>query len=647
MRRRTSTALAALLLAGSAVALAPPAAAEPPFRLAEQVTDRAGALSGGRPEVDAALQQLRSADDQQLWVVYVDSFSGLDGPQWARETFAASGLGGDDVLLAVALTDRTYAYQVADSSPLTQDDLTEVSRDTEAELAQQDWAGAAVVGARSIADRLEPGADGPGTSAGGSGAGPLVLLLAVLVLLGIVVAFVVRARRRGASPRGAAGGPVDPFAGTSTEELRAQADTTLVRADDAVRTSSQELEFARAEFGEEATEPFAAALATARAALTEAFQQRQLLDDEVEESDEQVRALLTGVLQSCGRAGDALDAESQRLAELRDLVAQAPARLDAVAAQLPGLEARVQPAREELARLAGRYSPTALASVSANPDEALRRTAAARAAVEDGRAAVAATTEGDEVVDAVRTAEEAAAQATQLLDAVGRAGADLDRATAELPGALLRLRTDLDTLASAVPAGSDGHDRDLAQAVAAARAAVAAGEETGGLDPLGALHRVVEADRSLDAVVDARRAAAREQQQLRALLEQTLLGAHAEVDAAEDFIATRRGAVGGTARTRLAEAQRHLDRAEALRADDVAGALEHARAADSLAERASAAARADVEQFTGGDGPFGGAGYGGGYGGRSVGGDALLGAVLGGILSGGGGGRRQSGWGGD
>jgi len=650
VRRRTTTALAALLIAGSALATAAPAAAEPPFRVAEQVTDRAGVLAGSGQQVDDALSKLQSEDHQQLWVVYVDSFDGLSGEQWAQQTFDASGFGGDDVLLAVAVGDRAYGYHVASSSPLGRSELTAVSRATEADLATSDWSGAVVAGAQSIGEELGDGS-GTGSSPGGSSStgsspvGAVVLVLVVLVLLGVVVALVLRSRRRRAAAGGpgAAAGPPDPFAGVSTPELRTRTDATLVHADDAVRTSSQELEFARAEFGDEATQPFAAALASARQALTSAFQQRQLLDDDQPETEAETRALLTRVLQSCEQAGAALDAESGRIGELRDLVAAAPRRLDAVAARLPELEARVEPARAELARLATRFAPAALASVASNPDEASRRVATAREAVEAGRAAVVSSTEGDAVVDAVRTAEEATAQAAQLLDAVGRAGADLDRATAELPTALLRLRTDLDALGAQAPDRDPDH-RALAQAAAAARAAVAAGEESGGVDPLGALHRVVEADRALDAAVDARQAAAREQEQVRALLDQTLLGARAEVDAAEDFIATRRGAVGGTARTRLAEAQRHLDQATALRASDPAGALEHARTADILAERASAAARADVDQFTGG-GPAGG-GFGGGYGGRSAGGEALLGAVLGGILSGAGGGRRQGGWGG-
>ena len=57
------------------------------------------------------------------------------------------------------------------------------------------------------------------------------------------------------------------------------------------------------------------------------------------------------------------------------------------------------------------------------------------------------------------------------------------------------------------------------------------------------------------------------------LLDQALLTARSTTAAAADFISTRRGAVGPEARTRLAEAQRHLDAAEGMARQDPAAAL--------------------------------------------------------------------------
>ena len=81
MRNRVARLLSlvlAVLTAGLVlVPTAPTAWADPPFRLADYVTDDANALSGGqRAEVQTAVDDLYNARRIRLWVVYVDSFSG-------------------------------------------------------------------------------------------------------------------------------------------------------------------------------------------------------------------------------------------------------------------------------------------------------------------------------------------------------------------------------------------------------------------------------------------------------------------------------------------------------------------------------------------------------------------------------------------
>jgi hypothetical protein len=89
-------------------------------------------------------------------------------------------------------------------------------------------------------------------------------------------------------------------------------------------------------------------------------------------------------------------------------------------------------------------------------------------------------------------------------------------------------------------------------------------------DPLGVLRRIVRAGSPLAAGRTGVLAAA------------ALLTARSATTAADDFVATHRGAVGGTARTRLAEAERLLaagDPADRPRADTLA------REARELAEQ--------------------------------------------------------------
>src|SRR5690606_19588346 len=67
---------------------------------------------------------------------------------------------------------------------------------------------------------------------------------------------------------------------------------------------------------------------------------------------------------------------------------------------------------------------------------------------------------------------------------------------------------------------------------------------------------------------------------------------------AADFIAARRRFIDWTARTRLAEAKRYLERARALADDDPRAALSAAARAQELAEDAYARARDDFEAYT-------------------------------------------------
>ena len=102
--------------AGAATAAPTPARAgvemgahpqDAPFNVTDQITDRAGVL-GDVTALQADLDELRSQHGLQLFVVYVDGFDGASGETWTQQTFAQSGMGGDDVLMAVAVKDRRY-----------------------------------------------------------------------------------------------------------------------------------------------------------------------------------------------------------------------------------------------------------------------------------------------------------------------------------------------------------------------------------------------------------------------------------------------------------------------------------------------------------------------------------------------------------
>ncbi|KIF04992.1 fibrillarin, partial [Streptomyces sp. RSD-27] len=82
----------------------------------------------------------------------------------------------------------------------------------------------------------------------------------------------------------------------------------------------------------------------------------------------------------------------------------------------------------------------------------------------------------------------------------------------------------------------------------------------GRYDPIDALRRVEEADAALDQALAGVREQESGRRRAAALLDQAQLSARSAIGAAADYVTTSRGAVGSEARTRLAEAQRRLER---------------------------------------------------------------------------------------
>ncbi|MFF7811869.1 TPM domain-containing protein [Streptomyces sp. NPDC007945] len=626
-----------------------------------QILDRVGALRDRRPEVAAALDRLYDDRRVQLFVVYVRDFSGRSGQDWADATAARNGLGVDDVLLAVATHDRRYGYSADPDSRLTQDQLDDVARTViEPALRQNDWAGAAIGAADGysavLAGRpvpspaITPGPADPGGSGSGSPSGSdLVLPIALVGGAGAVAAYAYARRRRRSTTRTTPGGgrgwgqPAPP----SLEELDGEARRTLVATDDAVRTSQEELGFATAQFGEEATRPFEEAVAFAEEQLTASFRLRQKLDDSFPEDDATRRSLLDEILRRCAEANARLDAETEDFDRLRALERTAPAALAEVEAAFREQTGRVGGAEAALATMRERYAESAAAPVAGGVEQAKDRLVFATARVNQARQAVDGGDNGAAAVH-VRAAEGAVDQAARLIEAVDRRARELDEAADRLPGALTETDADLAEARGLLEGTAEGASTgDLRGRIARAEAVAAEvrrAVEAGRYDPLDALRRVEEADAALDGALAGARERESGDARARTLLEQALLTARAELGAASDYVRTHRGAVGSEARTRLAEAQRRLERARALAADEPQAALAEAQQADALARRAQELAEQDVRRYGNPNGLGGVTGM-GGSGGGGLGGAVLGGIILGGLF-GGGSGRGGGGFGG-
>lgn len=640
---RLLSLIAAILTAATLVA--PAAAAEPPFRLPDYVTDNAGVLSDRQlADVQKSVDQLYSERRVRLWVVFVESFAPKGAESWAMQTRTVSDLSNQDAILAVATRDRSYAFLVpAAVSGGTSTKVDALRRDRiEPALRNDDWAGAANAAASGLAAMGKGGSGGGST--GGSGGGSLSLVPLVIVAgIGLVVIGALmlwsryRRRKRHESAVNAAKqlDPTDPaaLAAVPIDALDELSRSMVVDVDNAVRTSANELVLAVEEFGDAQTRQFAAAVDHARETLKQAFTVRQKLDDDVPEPLPERRDLLTRVVVSAAKANRDLIAQTEAFHQMRDLVFNAPERLDALTRQLVTVTARVTPSEQTLAQLHTEFSETALQSVARNVNAARERLGFAEQAITRGRELAAKPVAGEvgELVDCVRGAESALQQATTMLDAVDSAASDIRRAVSALPAAIEDIQKGIASAAEQLGRGGSVKANELSAARTAAVNAVTQAQVTGTADPLGAFTQLTQADADLDRllaeVTEEREAAER----LQRSYEQALFTAQSRVRGVSDYIDTRRGSIGPEARTRLNEAVRQLEAAQSKAQTKVTEAIAHANGASLLAAQAQQLANDDVQA--------GQRQYQARYQGRQSDMGAMIGGIiLGNILTGGGGG---------
>jgi predicted nucleic acid-binding Zn-ribbon protein len=631
-----------LAVVTASVLLAPTAGAEPPFRLAGYVTDKADALSGEQlAEVQGAVTDLYNGRRVRLWVVYVETFSNQDAETWARNTMRISNFQQDtDAILAVATTDRAYAFVVpntarggADVDALRRDEI-------EPKLHAGDWAGAAVAAAKGLNPTTTP--------VHVPWAGVALFIAIIALLLAALLWWNRRRQHKRREAEFAAARRLDPtdpsaLASVGLDALEDLSKSMVVDVDNAVRTSDTELALAVEEFGEKDTAPFTAAVANAKTTLAQAFNVRQILDDTVPETPLERRDLLTRVVVAAAKADRGLDAQRDAFQQLRDLVINAPSRLDTLTQQMVDLTARIEPAQHTLTSLHTEYADSALASVAGNVDTAKQRLTFADQNITNGRTLIARPADRQlGLVDAVRAAESALGQARTMLDAVDSAATDINRAIAGLPAAITDIQAGITHAAEQLAQGNLAHAAELGAARDAAVKAVADAQTTGSSDPLGAFTHLTQADAELDRLLDTvteERAAA---DRLGRAFDQALFTAQSRVQAVSDYIDTRRGSIGPEARTRLNEALRQLEAAQSKRLSNLPEAIQHANGASTLASQAQSMANSDViasqRAYTGR--------YGGG-GGNNMGavlGGIIIGNILSGGLGGGIGGSVGGGW---
>ena len=651
------TPLAPGASSGAVSAAAPRALPAASTTLTEHVTDELGILDAAKAK--QAVDTMSSKHGVGLWVLTV-SDSSRKASAIAEQTFKDTKLGRDDMLLVINIpadgsASKSYKLQAhSNSSKFSESDYKRIDSAIKKQLSAGNYDDAVA----AIPDNMSgsSGSGGSGSS-GDSGSSALPLLLgggAVATAAGGAAAWTVYKRRKNKENddmlfgkrrnQGATGGapgnqPAGPAVMT-VEQLRTQAGSALVQADDTVRAAAEELSYAQAQFGLSATDAFTAALDSARKHLSRCFELRKILDDDIPETEPQQRQMYTEILQRCSEAVGEIRAQEEAFNKRRGIEANLPTSIAETTQRADETEQAIIMAETILVTLSAAYPASSLTSVAQAPEQARRLLTAGRTALDQARDSVEAS-QGATAVEQVRIAQGSIAQAGELAAQVTGARERLQSAARDLEAAIASISSDLvdaKRLEDSVPAAT------LAPLVADAEAAVAEGRQASGNspsgDPLAALDHLARAEAAIDAALAPAREREENDSRARASLGSRLARLNSQVESVTSYITTYRGAVGPSARTALSEAARHATAATTVQTTDPVAALAEVAAAEPLVAQAQALAEADVR---GSSSSSWSPRSGGGYSGGSGGGLDLGSLLLGGLLLGGG--HSYGGWG--
>ncbi|MGW9630217.1 hypothetical protein ACWGST_05900 [Agromyces sp. NPDC055520] len=374
-------------------------------------------------------------------------------------------------------------------------------------------------------------------------------------------------------------------------DLAKQAGTALVAADERFRVTVDELGFAEAELGRDATTQLRETLASVRRHLNDAFRLHRLNHDPSagsRGSADEVRARNLHIVQLCEWAEDTLARQAADLADRARRARRAPEIVAAVRADLERLRARIPHARETVDRLAARYANEAIARIEANPVEVEQLIGFAEhsAGVAEVRWAAGQREQASVALEASAASVQHAAG---LLDAVEAFEVEALRAESMLVALVEECRRDL------AAALEEPRSRRVADVAGELQAALAAIPQVGvDTDPFAHLSRLREARATLVSAVATARERATDLIPLVDHVHHAIKDADRQLDIARDAIAAHPGWIGAEALTRLAESEHaRVDLGHVLGGSDAVittTGQEHRERVIALARRAASLA---------------------------------------------------------
>ena len=569
------------------LALGLPALAASPMTISDSVTDPDGWLSSAdRSTIESATSRAASSG-KPVKVVVVANFSGTDAQSWCGQILDRSSLANGTVVYVIAYDQRRDAACTDNGAPSAT--LQSAVRASEAQMTSNPLTSSAVAnGVNAFVSTYVNGTSTSGSSSTGSshssnagatnddGRSLLGLFSMFLLLVVGVIAITIGVARSSRRNRLAAQQAAQVDA-ESARHAAQEANRQLLSADEQVRTATDELNYARAQFGLNSTDEFARAIEAGKAAVSRGFSAQAQMNSATAPA-EQLR-LATAIMQDLGTNMNPLSTIQASFATKRAEQASLPERIAEARERLSEELADLERAKSELTSISALYPAQMLASLQDNPDQASALLTSARTALDTAEASAA--TDRAHAASALDTALRALTMANHQTDAIFSAKSDLDAIRDRLVAAISSISSDITDVneLNTDPAVFNPLVADAHAALAEAQAALA---NNG--DPLAALEHLRMSEATLDAALEPLRTKEEAYEKARTAAEAQISLAESAVAQAQRYVQGRRGAIDLELRSTLNNAESALSTARRSLEDDPEAASTHAMNARALAD---------------------------------------------------------------
>ena len=564
-----------------------PALAASPMSISDSVTDPDGWLSSAdRSTIESATSRAASSGNP-VKVVVVANFSGTDAESWCQQTVERSSLTNGTVVYVIAYDQRRDA--ACSFNGPSSSSLQGAVRASEKQLTPNPLTSSAVAnGVNAFVDTLLNGTSNSGSSstnpsyssnpgATDDDVRPLVgMSVMFLLLVGGVIAIAIGVARSSRRNRLAAQQAAQVDAESAARAAQ-EANRQLLSADEQVRTATDELNYARAQFGLNSTDEFARAIEAGKAAVSRGFSAQAQMNSATAPA-EQLR-LATAIMRDLGANMNPLSTIQASFATKRAEQASLPERIAEARERLAEELTDLERAKSELSSISTLYPAQMLASLQDNPEQAEALLTSARSALDTAEAS--APNDRAHATSALDTALRALTMANHQTDAIFSAKSDLDAIRDRLVAAISSISSDITDVneLNTDPAVFNPLVADAHAAIAEAQAALA---NTG--DPLAALEHLRMSEATLDAALEPLRTKEEAYEKARTAAEAQISLADSAVSQAERYVQGRRGAIDLELRSTLNNAETALSTARRSLEDDPEAASTHAMNARALAD---------------------------------------------------------------